>query len=91
MANPRPTAQPPYYLNGYEHEDATQPYAMVRPDPLPPADQWDASPAYGRYRDPWYQAEDPWQPPARDNRTLWLIVLMVAVIVVSVLAIHVIG
>lgn len=76
VRGPDPAGQPPYYLNGYEHEEAP---AGVKPGT---GDPWDGfTPTEPRRRRPYDAA-------ATGTRTLWIIALAFAALMTFILAVR---
>jgi len=93
--------QPPYYTNGYELEEDARPYETIRPGYLDPgfartgfprpADPWDTPngdysfPAtYTRPPDPW-ESRPAAQTSTSSTRALWIVVLIMAAVMMSIL------
>ena len=72
VTGPDPAGQPPYYLNGYEHEEDTAPYSFPSIPSMP------EPPAQPR----------PYDPLGTGTRTIWIIALAFAALLTVILALR---
>jgi hypothetical protein len=100
VRQPDPASQPPYYLNGYEHEHPAGPSAAIKPgtgDPWDPAQSLAAAKSFAAAQS-FAAAESPTtqypatrhsrDPLATGTRTLWMIAVAFAAVLTLFLAIR---
>jgi hypothetical protein len=88
VRRPDPASQPPYYLNGYEHEHPAGPSAAIKPGT---GDPWDPAQSFAAAESPttrYPATRRPRDPLATGTRTLWMIAVAFAALLTLFLAIR---